>query len=559
MTGDPCVLNTDCASGFCLPDPFQGGYCSSDCSTMPCGGSDVCKSVSGFTACLKTCASAGDCRTGYMCFGGECRPPCAGDLDCGKGFMCASGSCQPLPGKSVGMPCASDMECSSRLCDPVSGDCQVGCASDADCQSGQTCWVNPVDRNGDGSTDGILPICIKRRGSGAPGSQCKFDSQCDQGQCELGVCVQLCQTGGNCAAMPPMACVSMVAQVDIGAPPIKGCILKSGTLTYNLGNDGTGPVGVPGNTLGFNIFVEAQADNISYYAGITDLEDPTGTALFALQGDFFGNPIRYYPTEGSSMVLVSNAPNRVSIIPGLYTFSTFTANIQSPNQTIPYTARVRFKLGEQAPTAGTIPLHVFVTSLSGGCTVFDAASAPQRLSSFEAKLKQVYAQAGLTISPIVYMDSTAPNLIGVGNTGVNPQLDSLLKTATTGDMPDALEMVVVKHINSSMQGFEILGYAGGIPASTGIPGTVHSGVAVSLTTLCTCNFGQDCFAETAAHELGHSLGLFHTQEQNGQMDPLSDTKANPTKNLMYWEEGNSLNLSLTPQQSQVILANPAVE
>src|SRR5262249_15189643 len=149
---------------------------------------------------------------------------------------------------------------------------------DADCGTGNTCWVNPVDKNGDGSSDAILPFCVKRRGNAGPGQACKTDGNCDSGQCELGVCVSLCQTGGNCNA--DQACVDMIAQVDIGGPMIKGCLMRSGTLTYNLGPLGSGPVGVPSNAIGFNIFVEASADNTAFFAGIADLEDPSGRALY---------------------------------------------------------------------------------------------------------------------------------------------------------------------------------------------------------------------------------------------------------------------------------------
>ncbi len=558
MTGDPCMTNTECASGYCLPDPFPGGYCSADCSTNACPGDTVCKVVGGLAGCLKPCAKDTDCRTLYSCFQGVCRPPCTGDGECGTGFGCTNGSCQPLPGNAIGEPCNRDSDCSSRLCDPNMGTCEQACTIDADCGAGATCWVNPIDKNADGSTDALLPICVKKRGGVGPGQSCKHDSDCDAGQCELGVCVTLCQTGGNCVA--DQACVDMIAQVDIGAPQMKGCLMRAGTLTWNLGPLGSGPVGLPSSAVGFNIFVEASADNPAYFAGIADLEDPTGRSLYSppqTQADFLGLPIRYMPSEGASMVLVSNAPNRVSLIPGLYSFSTFAQN--QMGQTINFSTRVRIKLASAAPTGGTIPLHVFVTNLAGGCEVFDAASAPQnfRIQQWEAKVKSLFAQIGLTVGPITYANTAAPNTFTDSGTIPNPQLDNELKTATLGDTPDALEVVIVKRIDTGNQNFEVLGVAGGIPGSTGIPGTIHSGAAVSLSSL--CNMGPDSFAVTAAHELGHTLGLYHSQEQDGSTDPLADTKANPTGNLMYWLEGNNNNLVLTPQQGQVILANPAVQ
>jgi hypothetical protein len=216
---------------------------------------------------------------------------------------------------------------------------------------------------------------------------------------------------------------------------------------------------------------------------------------------------------------------------------------------------VRIKLGDAPPTAGTIPLHVFVTDLSGGCQSFTAANAAQHLAGFLAEFKQIYQQANLTIDPVQFFDSNAANTFTQPTMGMNLELDALLKQATAGDTPDVLELVLVKKISGGMPGFEVLGVAGGIPGSTGIPGTVHSGATASLANLCMDPSGA-MLAETSAHELGHSMGLWHNYEQDGTTDPLTDTRADKQSNLMYWEETSGRHL--TPQQTQVILANPAV-
>jgi hypothetical protein len=557
--GDPCTTNGDCNSGFCLPDPFPGGYCSTDCTTMSCAAGEACTTVGGVTGCLKQCSSPTDCRSGYNCYQGVCQPPCSGDSACGKGFSCQNGQCTPLPGKMTGASCTSDGECSSRTCDPNTKTCQLSCSTDGECGPGNTCWVNPIDKNGDTFTDGIEPICTKRRGGAAVGSPCKTDAGCDSGQCELGVCVILCNGTGSCPQASPMSCADMFAQIDDPAlPPIKACIRKTGTLNYNLGSGGGGPVGFPSTTQGFNIWVESKGDDTNYFAGLIELDDPTQRALYITPKtptDFVNLPIRYQPTEGATMMLVSNAPNRYTVVGGIYNFSTF-AESQGGQQT-DFTTLVRIKLGDAFPTSGSIPLHVFVANLGGSCIDFDATGAHNVLGAFETRLAQLFAQVNLTVGPIVYMDSpNSPSTIAVNSGGPSPQLDSLLAGATVGDASDVLEMTIIKRIDSSNMNFEVLGIAGGIPGATGIPGTVHSGVTVSMSTLCS-DKSQGTFALTAAHELGHSLGLFHSLEQdNNTSDPLTDTKQNPQSNLMFWEEGAGV--SLTPQQGHVILSNPAV-
>ncbi len=558
-TGDPCTTNGDCNSGFCLPDPFPCGYCSTDCTTQSCAAGESCTSVGGLTGCLKQCSAQSDCRDGYNCYEGVCQPPCSGESGCGRGFSCQNGQCTPLPGKMIGASCTTDGECSSRTCDPNTHTCQLSCSTDGECGPGNTCWVNPIDKDQDGNTDGISPICIKRRGGAAIGASCKTDASCDSGQCELGVCVTLCNGVGSCPQSPAMSCAEMYAQVDDpDFPSMRGCILKTGTLTYSLGSGGRGPVGFPSTTQGFNIWVESQSDNITYYAGLTDLEDPMTNSLYSTPqtvNDFLNLPIRYQPTEGATMTLVSNAPNRYTVVGGVYNFGTF-AQSDKGVQTA-YNTTVRIKLGDAFPTSGSIPLHVFVTPLSGACTQgFNAAGAHNRLSIAEARLIQLFAQVNLNVGPVVYMDApNSPNSITLAASGVNTQLDSLLEGATSTDVPDVLEMTIIKRIDSpNGNGLEVLGISGGIPAATGLPGTVHSGVAVALDSLC---MGQDTFALTAAHELSHSMGLFHSLEADGTTtDPLTDTKQNPMSNLMYWEEGSGVNL--TAQQGHVFLSNPAV-
>ena len=83
-------------------------------------------------------------------------------------------------------------------------------------------------------------------------------------------------------------------------------------------------------------------------------------------------------------------------------------------------------------------------------------------------------------------------------------------------------------------------------------GTPHSGAVVSIANDC----GQSLLGPVAAHELGHTLGLFHSVEQQGQHDPLSDTSVDGSSNLMFWEENSGRHLS--PQQGQVLRNDPKV-
>jgi hypothetical protein len=560
-TGQPCAANSDCASSFCLP--FADGYCSSDCSATACNDGETCLKLAAGSFCLQRCTAPSDCRDGYMCFQQACQPACMSDHDCSRGFGCTAGQCQQLPGKPQGAACASDAECSSRDCEPATKTCQIPCGREDACPAAQTCFVNPVDSTGGNTTDSVRPICIPRRsGKAAVGTRCSADGDCAQGACELGICTVLCQSGGDCAA--PLACYAMAAQVDYGNPQIHACLPKQGNLDVDLGMDlSTGALAVPTHAISFSLEVIARGENAQYITGVDNFTDPAGTVIYktpATTADFYATPIRFEPAEGSSTIEVSNSP-LVKLVPlGLYTFNAFAQDMTG--KTSDFTVHARIKLHDGGDLAsGHMRLHVFITNLSGGClrNPFTAANASASLSSFESKVRAIFGQASITLDEITYADSTAASTIMVSSDGSpSPELSGLLKAATAGDTPDALELVIVRSITTSGStgNNEVLGIAGGIPGNSGIPGTLHSGAVTSISSLCYS--GQDDLALTAAHELAHSLGLFHSVEQDGHTDQFTDDDADGVNNLMYWEEAGALTGHLSAGQCAALRENPVV-
>ena len=116
---------------------------------------------------------------------------------------------------------------------------------------------------------------------------------------------------------------------------------------------------------------------------------------------------------------------------------------------------------------------------------------------------------------------------------------------------------------------DYLGNSAGIPGSQGLVGS-HNGVLISLKAHSSNNKGlnDQLLGETAGHEMGHFLGLFHPSESNGILfDPITDTPQCPSSkntnndsnltaeecgqeygadNLMFWDawdNGNQDNLT----------------
>jgi hypothetical protein len=551
--GAACGSNADCEAPLACA-PFSGGYCTRDCSSAPCGKGAQCTPLAGAHLCTRECVTPSDCRAGYQCSGGACIPACLSDPDCPLGMQCQSGACAPYPGAPVGHACVGDGDCSTHLC--LFSVCARPCASDAGCGDGQTCALNPTDATGgSGPTSRVVPACIARRGGAAPGAACKLDDNCDRGTCQLGMCVELCTTAADCSA-PGMSCATLVALVDDqSAPSFRACLPSRATLELD-GSGGQLPV--PSTAQSFSFYVQAPGFDFTNVVGVLKLTDGSGTTLYDQpmnNTDYLALPVRYQPAESASTMLVPNSPTRVSLKTGLYQFSTGSSLLSDT------TTSVYLKLADAPVTTGTVGLNIYLTDLSGACqpvTLADALAGV--LDPAIAQLKNIFAQVGVTISTVKWSSTTAANTIRVvtdpTSTMMLPDLDNLLQQATANSgNAVGLDLVVLRSItdpNGARTG--VLGIAGGIPGSP-VLGTPHSGAAVSIEALCLQ--GQTTFGVTAAHELGHTLGLFHSIEQNGDHDPLTDTANDGQQNLMYWLESSGTHLS--PQQGQVIRGDPKVQ
>lgn len=101
-----------------------------------------------------------------------------------------------------------------------------------------------------------------------------------------------------------------------------------------------------------------------------------------------------------------------------------------------------------------------------------------------------------------------------------------LRASDLGGPAGALNLLVVQDFE---EGDGTLGFAAGIPGPVGVQGSAASAVMLSVDAHLDEDFEDllpNLFGETAAHEVGHQLGLFHTTEAGGTLhDFLDDTAA----------------------------------
>ena len=559
-TGGACVQQSDCAApNFCVAE-FAGGSCTTDCTDKPCAAGTACGLVrtadGGRSWCLTSCTDRSGCRSGAQCLDGVCQPNCSDTQPCATGTQCdATGACVPYDGAPEGAVCAVDTDCSTRLC--LLGVCAKSCDHDGACAATQTCVPHRIGDDGEVPPTNLLVLaCGPRRASALPSLGCDRDGDCDRGACMLGICVEACATTQDCHASAQQ-CVKLPVPLDSGdAPAFSACLPQRALLPFDI--PAMTAVPVPPTTQSMALFTSVPGYNTAITVGVTKLLDPAGKVIFTQpqsNADYYLLDIRYVPTEGTSTMLVPNSP-RVALSNGAYLPSVGTSSGLTSGS-----LRSFLKISNTPITSGTASLNFYLTDLSQNCTgtAFTVANAPARLSVAVAKITSIYASVGIAITEVTWHGANgAANSIhtNIGTTGAQPEDLALALQAATDGQPTTvgLDVVLLRSItdlNGNNSG--VLGIAGGIPSSP-ILGTPHSGAVVSIQTL--CSFNQTVFGETTAHELGHTLGLFHNGESNGQRDPLTDTTPTDMTNLMYWEENSGDKLSA--QQGTVVRGDPKV-
>ena len=285
----------------------------------------------------------------------------------------------------------------------------------------------------------------------------------------------------------------------------------------------------------------------------------------------FFSPNRAIPSRESGAFLVPSSPD-VALPPGVYRFQlgAFLVRTDAQGRTrknpVDQPIHVVALLNRAVPRSepGTLDLALWFT----GAGSLSAESAPTDPALQEALdvMREAYAEVGVILGDIAYLDLEDPSLrtVVLGDGCEGGDLDAL--SETSGESPyNRLNIFFIERFHCALSGgFDIGQGIGGI--SSGIPGipyaqgTTHSGVAVS-----TAFFLEQpgSFAIVLAHETGHFLGLYHTEEgslfgPSGVHDPISDTAESPdsANNLMYFTVGEST--ALTPGQGFVMKSNPWV-
>ncbi len=327
-------------------------------------------------------------------------------------------------------------------------------------------------------------------------------------------------------------------------------------------------------------------DRISW--GVIDLAEVKDAPRAMARGEVFPvpNSLRIeWTSDTVSMLVYAEAPSGileigdVSARPERPNGGTISGGFVLPGADRRVTARsYSFDLGGSAtsadvtvlrrrgpdPGSGTLDLNLFVLDGSRLST--------NDLNQGLAVFQEVFAKAGIAVGSVnAYNVTSAQEFLSLevdDDAFLNPAapIRRLVKSLSSQGPALAFNVFFVRSLGEGLFGISL-----GLPSALGIPGTISSGLVVSVSAhesaggFDTRNFGQ-----TIAHETGHNMGLYHTSERDGsQHDTISDTpqcaatggELSPGgcpdgQNFMFWA---GVGFDVSAGQTFVLVRSPIVK
>ena len=240
--------------------------------------------------------------------------------------------------------------------------------------------------------------------------------------------------------------------------------------------------------------------NIKFYS----LTDPDGTDILSASStpNLYNEASGRLGNSGYANVLVPQSPS-FNAKAGTWTFKAYTND------------RVNLALRTgSTPSAATIAIQPYITG-----TTWSAGDISAALSVMSG----IYSANWITLTINSTITISDTQYAAVSGTFTDSTTSALVTQGSTA----AVNLFFIEDYSGD-DWSGILGNAAGIPGSMGIA-NAWNGVLNSLYAHATgATLNPQLLGETAAHEMGHQLGLFHTTESGGTVfDIISDTAECP--------------------------------
>ena len=333
-----------------------------------------------------------------------------------------------------------------------------------------------------------------------------------------------------------------------------------GTVALPAGQSPTFSFTAPAGTIGVEFLAigsAADASDIFIFFGVTS---PAGTVI----NSSANGPEQQSGNTGlAAFGLPSSDKATAAVSAGNYTFHVAAFSAATGNPPIASNTHVMAKYRVRAGgLANTNILDLNIVIVQGariGLTATTAASDTEVQTALN-RMASNYASAGLQLGTITYYDLANPSFATISTEAQLSQL-FLTSASVTGN---ALTIYLINGFSTPDFANGVAGVAGGIPSPNGLNGTLHSGAAIALQGVASA----DSTGDDMSHEIGHTLGLYHTTESDGATyDPISDTlqcsaaqnQANPSAcpdagNIMFWQLVGAASPAFTAGQGNVVRA-----
>lgn len=365
-----------------------------------------------------------------------------------------------------------------------------------------------------------------------------------------------------------------VPAVSLATPPAGVVVVDLGNLVVGAdGRTGAFHVDVDERIHGLTVVVYGEADafvipmRVLGADGVVIVDDaplpgdtPGLVQMKGLARGFtgqFASPGRVLPQRGMGAFQLPSSPDlpltqgRWRIQLGQFDVDASAANdpVITPR---PGAVRVAVLLRVQRVGPGSVGLAFHFTG-AAGLTTSTASASPAFLDML-ALVGNVYGGVDVDVTDVALLDvpdgDTVRTVVLATPACDGDELDAL---AARG-VPDRLNIFVIDRFECGGVGPFLLGLSSGLPALPWAQ-SPRSGVVVAGSFLLD---DPELFAVAVAHELGHTLGLYHSRENdrfNADIyDVVKDTPDddNARANLMYFDVSRGASSGLSVGQGRAI-------